>query len=509
MHSRACPSRHWVLPILLVVLALALRLAVFALGPARDLSRALAPDSPRYLELGQHLTRTGTFALQEDDAGPMHGPAAALRAQRGELEARNRYGLRPEIMRTPGYPAFLAGAAFLGATPLGVLVIQCLLSSAAVLGVYALGLVLLDSRPAAAVAALILALHPADILAANTLLTESLFTAMLLAGTLLALRRPASTPAAAGSGLLIGLATLVRPVSLLLGPVLGLWLYLHDRRARTAAAALLLTLASLLPPALWATRNASQGAGWRLSSLDSIQNFTKTVAYMRMTAAGQQEYPRDWLKTLPPLYAELSRAIRPGETVLHAMDRLTLNEIKTHPLLYLRVLAGSSVKLMTDHSAPAWAQLLGLRYQPTGLRDALLGAPRQPAAPVSLACAAVAGALFLFNLALALAMLAGLVRLVRLRHYALALGLASVIGYFLLTTQAVGVERMRVPILAIQALAVAALLIRRSAPVAATSAAPIAPASPAPTRALTPKPKATSMPSVSRPTQCHTARLST
>ena len=75
--------RRWVAPALIVALALVLRLGAFALGPARDLCRALRGDSPRYLELADNLARTGTFALREDESGPMHGPAGKLRGARG------------------------------------------------------------------------------------------------------------------------------------------------------------------------------------------------------------------------------------------------------------------------------------------------------------------------------------------------------------------------------------------------------------------------------------------
>jgi hypothetical protein len=173
-----------------------------------------------------------------------------------------------------------------------------------------------------------------------------------------------------------------------------------------------------------------------------------------MAGAGLHEYPRDWVRTLSPLYAQLAREVRPGETVLHAMDRLTLAEVETHPLVYVRVLGTSAVKFMTDHSAGLFAQMMGWPYRSTGLRDALLGAGRSGGA-VPLGPALAAGVCFLFNLALAVGMVAGWISLARRGYWPQALGLAAVMGYFILVTQAVGLERMRVPVLGFQAVAVA------------------------------------------------------
>jgi hypothetical protein len=458
--------RHgrWGGPALLVAVALGLRLGALALGPAHDLRRAMQGDSPRYLELADNLARIGSFALREDESGPMHGPAAKLRAARGELEVRNAQGLRPEVLRTPGYPAFLGAVAWLGLPMMAALIVQCVLSAAAVVGVYALGIIVLPDRRAALLAAMVVAVHPADILAANTLLTESLFTTMLLGATWLALQGSARMPVSAGAGLVVGLAALVRPVGMLLGPVIGLWMWLRDPRARTAGAAALLTATSLLPLGLWAGRNAQLGTGWRISTLDSIQNYTKTVAYMRMAGAGMHDYPRDWVNTLTPLYGELGRKVCPGETVLHAMDRLTLAEIGGHPLLYGRVLGASAIKFMTDHSAGLFAQMMGWPYRSTGLRDALLGGGHK-GVPVPIGPAVAASIYFVFNLALAVGMVAGLVSLMRQGYRSQALGLAAMVGYFVLATQAVGLERMRVPVLGFQALAVAGglMLPRRNA----------------------------------------------
>ena len=119
-------SIYWLVAI--VAVAMMLRLGLYMFGPAQDIERAYSPDTPRYLELADNLATYGSFGLASEHPGTIYEPLLTLRAKRGELEPPDVYGLRPELMRTPGYPAFLAILSK-GGAPLNVtLLVQCVLS---------------------------------------------------------------------------------------------------------------------------------------------------------------------------------------------------------------------------------------------------------------------------------------------------------------------------------------------------------------------------------------------
>ena len=97
------------------------------------------------------------------------------------------------------------------------------------------------------------------ILVGGSLMSETLFVALVLGSVLAALRSgTAGRPVAwaAGAGVLIGLATLTRPTALVLAIPLGV--AVAGRSPRRPAAALVLVVAMALTIAPWTVRNAVQ-----------------------------------------------------------------------------------------------------------------------------------------------------------------------------------------------------------------------------------------------------------
>ena len=135
----------------------------------------------------------------------------------------------------------------------------------------------------ALVAGLIAALAPSLVVYTPLLMTEPLAALGLLAApaTHLALRPRGRWPALAVAGAVLGLATLVRPQSLVCAPALALFVWLEDgggaplRRLRaSAAAAVVATAACLAVVAPWTARNCrvmdgcalvSTNGGWNLA----------------------------------------------------------------------------------------------------------------------------------------------------------------------------------------------------------------------------------------------------
>jgi hypothetical protein len=167
-----------------------------------------------------------------------------------------------------GYPALLAlSYVVLGARPLSAMLVNALFGGAMAYGVYRL----IGESRGAMIGALLIALHPALVPYTAAFMTESLAASLLVLAVPL-VRLPRRGPLLAG--LALGLATLVRPQSILFAPFLGLlapfapatWL----ARSRAALAVTAVALACGAP---WTARNCvamhqcalvSVNGGWNL-----------------------------------------------------------------------------------------------------------------------------------------------------------------------------------------------------------------------------------------------------
>jgi 4-amino-4-deoxy-L-arabinose transferase-like glycosyltransferase len=181
-----------------------------------------------------------------------------------------------------GYPALLALAySVVGAKPAAAMVVNALIGAAGAWGAYDL-LARVTSRRLALAGGLALALHPALVPYTAALMTEGVTASLLVVATALAARgrdaaRGRRTFAwLVGSGVVLGIATLVRPQSLALAPLLG-WLAVRPepsellRRVRITIG---LTALALLVCAPWTARNCvrmekcalvSVNGGWNLA----------------------------------------------------------------------------------------------------------------------------------------------------------------------------------------------------------------------------------------------------
>jgi hypothetical protein len=190
-----------------------------------------------------------------------------------------------------GYPALLALAyAVLGASPGVAMGVNALVGAVAAPAAYALvdGAAVARWRPLAA--GLVVALHPALVPYTAAIMTEGVTAALLVVVAALADRAcrvapamPTSSSAPArwlvAAGLVMGIATLVRPQSLLLAPVLGV-LAVRGTKTRLVWAAAMTTIAvaCCLP---WTARNCvrmhrcalvSVNGGWNLLIGAQTQN---------------------------------------------------------------------------------------------------------------------------------------------------------------------------------------------------------------------------------------------
>ena len=187
-----------------VIAAAVVRLALLAATLLRSgIGALIQGDTISYLEPGRNLLLHGRFVAE---------------------------GV-PDLLRTPGYPLFLALTSLAGLPAAAVA--NVLLSVFSVILVWRLGRTVSDDPRVALGAAWIFAFEPISIVNSVVLLSETLFLALFLLSLerLTAFLRGRRLPVLAVSGLWLAAATLVRPVTYYLPAALAAGLFLVLARA--------------------------------------------------------------------------------------------------------------------------------------------------------------------------------------------------------------------------------------------------------------------------------------
>jgi 4-amino-4-deoxy-L-arabinose transferase-like glycosyltransferase len=246
------------LAVLLVALLLRIALPLVTWAVERDLGAFHEPDSGRYIKLVQTLMTSGEFALSPGDT--------------------------PETLRTPGYPVFLAIATIGGSLEVTTIVLQVALGVATVALVFALAALVFEEPRTALVAAALYALEPLAILYCSKILSETLFTALLLSSLYAFARYTRS--GSAGSLIAAALAivgsiyvranavfipVLVAPFVFYATPVPG------RSRRWLASIAFLVICAGMLAP--WIDRNQ------RRADFGGLSSVSDTILYFHQAAS--------------------------------------------------------------------------------------------------------------------------------------------------------------------------------------------------------------------------------
>lgn len=298
----------------ILLLGLCLRLGWGARQSSDPRSFENLPDQREYLELGRHLLNHQELWFID-----------------------TRFGEVVQAYRTPGYPAFIA---LCGAKPQIIRIVQALLDVSTILAVWILSRRWLPPLACPFAVALV-ALDPYLIYFTGTILSETLFTALLCWGIVLLVISEGPWPhdrrrltAWLGGGLLLGLSVLVRPGAIGLPVVLGCGAALLNRQRSgayrlrwplpVAATMILLTALVLFP---WAVRNRFVLHSWIWTSTNSgittydgfnpdangasDQAFVKWMPWTReMSEVGRSQYfsqlADDWMHAHPLEAIELS-----------------------------------------------------------------------------------------------------------------------------------------------------------------------------------------------------------
>lgn len=246
MSLRTMSIRQYILLIFMV--GLLTRLLVFAYI-AHEPMKFYTYDSDGYDRRAQNLLRYGMLA---SEAQPP---------------------LTPDLDRTPVYPAVLAAAfAVFGHVPAAAILLQIVLGSLTGVFAFLLAREFQFTPVVGLIAGLIVAVDPVSLMTANRLLTETLFTMLLVAGTWTVVRFW-NTPGLAWlllASILFALTALTRPISQVL-PFALVPLFLlasrHGQLRRPLLYGLMFVVLSTALTYSWAYRNYRMTGVFTLSTI--------------------------------------------------------------------------------------------------------------------------------------------------------------------------------------------------------------------------------------------------
>jgi len=250
----------------------------------------LCSVSPRLFLAGRE--NPGDLIVLYPDARTYLEPASSLITRGAFL---NKTG-NPEIHRTPGYPAFLAGIMMLTGSDLRrVLLVQTVLLSSGPLILYALARMIFPPLTAF-VAGLISAFSPWAAILATVPLSDGLYLTLLTVLFLLMkickdLDATHALVVAASIGLLTGVAVLVRPLWPLGVLIPSAFLYyagLRQKRAFFLAAVIL--VCALAPLSIWRERNEKEARFNGLTDLAGETAWQYLASRVRAEASGQDRF---------------------------------------------------------------------------------------------------------------------------------------------------------------------------------------------------------------------------
>jgi 4-amino-4-deoxy-L-arabinose transferase-like glycosyltransferase len=361
------------------------------------------------------------------------GPARNLLRGAGFIDATGV----TETLRTPGYPLLLAA---FGTRIVPVIVAQHLMNAAIAAGIYLLAKPRLG-RFVAMTAALLFAIDTPSIHYANKILSETLFTLVLLVICWLLIVGPFDS--AQGwrwpwAGVLTGLLVLIRPVAIVYFLVVAAYMLL--RRARPRQVVIYALLAVVLPVG-WSARNWARTGVFTVSSISGTNLLLFRAGGVLAILDHGDDFESDRRDEAEGLIGDADSEI---ERVLHIDDatelphavraryyaRFALRVIRQHPLAFAELtLRGLLVNLFES------------RWEAMKIVSSLHGSV------VKLAIDTYTVALFLF----------ALLGAITLRRDDLGILIILTVAYFLLISAGGEAEsRFRVPVMPAYAIAAAA-----------------------------------------------------
>ncbi len=256
----------------------------------------------------------------------------------------------PDISRTPVYPYFLA--IFYraeGDWQSEAILLQVLIGAMVAGLTFLLVRALQFTKREATIAALLVAVDPLSILYANLLMTETIFTFLLIAGTLslVLFFRTERMQWLALSALMFGLSALTRPIGEYLPLALVILFVVSSKNKRRWVPLrnwALFAILSLGIAFIWVYRNYSAAGVWTLSDKDSYN-----LVYYRATAVLQrtENLSRDQATAEVQALLDSYGAVSPAE-MNRAEYQVALDVFRKYPVATILVHAEGAVRFIVN-----------------------------------------------------------------------------------------------------------------------------------------------------------------
>ena len=323
------------------VIALVCRVVPW-LAAAPDPERLLTPpDSGEYVAIAQNVAAGHGFSA--DPAPPY----------------------RPDLRRTPVYPSLLAAAFLLPNGGLRLAALLGVLAGAASVAATCWIAARLFGRAAALIGALLLAVDLTSISYSVVIMTEALFTLLLVGGVIALMKRPSAAAVSIRGGVWLGIATLCRPAGILLAPVsLPVCAWQQTGARRIARDYLRVNAAFLLVLLLWIARNVMVAGTPTLSSIWSVNLYFHRAAAVeaRLEGLAVEDVRDRWERQFQSLSHDLSEADK-----LEWMTRHAREVIAAHPWTYVLITIDGFVYMMESDSREL-RRIFGLQDGSAALR---------------------------------------------------------------------------------------------------------------------------------------------
>jgi len=340
-------SRPWLmsLSVLLLVL-LAVRMTLLTSVYESHPMNLVAQDSESYDRLARSILHDGRFAKEVSGVE------------------------RPDVIRTPGYPFYIASAyALFGVDTFWPLAIQVVLSVLTLIPLYWMG-AMIWSQETGFTAALLYALDYISLLASQMLLTDSLYVFTLVSalslGVAALLKDRRIRWLLLCFGTLLAVATLIRPVSYyLIAPVLLGFGFVYLKKSgwkKAAGHTLLIALPWLLIVGGWQARNYAVADTTELSAIKGINLMRYRGAYIiaKRDGISMQEAQEVFRNEIPGLQ-NMSDSEKSAAYTDKAVDL-----IKAHPGHAVSAQVQGTVQLLLVPGEGDVLRFLGFESPPSG-----------------------------------------------------------------------------------------------------------------------------------------------
>lgn len=279
----------------------------------------------------------------------------------------------PEILRPPGYPILLTVGLLLGRLESVTILLQILLSCFTVYMVYLTAQLLFHRKSVAIIAAMLYAIEPLSILYVSQLLTETLFTAIVMIWLYFLLRylNRSTLPDLMVSGIALSLSIYVRPIGYFLPVAIAVAMLLravvNDQQSMrclvTHVAVFLIVSMGLA--ALWQVRNRVETGYCGFSGISSVDMYFYLGA--SVLAAEQHVSPREVQDRLGYQDDRIYFERHPEQKTwtvgqrLEYMRRDAEHILLNHPLTYARIHLEGIVRVVFGSGATVFLKLFGLK----------------------------------------------------------------------------------------------------------------------------------------------------